>query len=80
MLICGRKCPWLLDLYEQGHVDLSDVQHFVLDEADRMLDMVQQGRRTHSPPDAKTASEPDVQRNHAQSHWFTGQRDALPAR
>ena len=29
----------LLDLYEQGHVDLSDVQHFVLDEADRMLDM-----------------------------------------
>ena len=29
----------LLDLYEQGHVDLSEVQHFVLDEADRMLDM-----------------------------------------
>ena len=29
----------MLDLYEQGHVELSDVQHFVLDEADRMLDM-----------------------------------------
>jgi len=29
----------LLDLHEQGHVDLSEVQHFVLDEADRMLDM-----------------------------------------
>lgn len=29
----------LLDLYQQGHVDLSEVQHFVLDEADRMLDM-----------------------------------------
>ena len=29
----------LLDLHNQGHVDLSDVKHFVLDEADRMLDM-----------------------------------------
>ncbi len=29
----------LLDLYEQGFVDLSSVQHVVLDEADRMLDM-----------------------------------------
>ena len=29
----------LLDLHNQGHVDLSNVQHFVLDEADRMLDM-----------------------------------------
>ncbi|MCH1616504.1 MAG: DEAD/DEAH box helicase [Candidatus Poseidonia sp.] len=29
----------LLDLYEQGHVDLGGVEHFVLDEADRMLDM-----------------------------------------
>jgi ATP-dependent RNA helicase RhlE len=29
----------LLDLMDQGHVDLSDVEIFVLDEADRMLDM-----------------------------------------
>jgi ATP-dependent RNA helicase RhlE len=29
----------LLDLMHQGHVHLSDLQHFVLDEADRMLDM-----------------------------------------
>ncbi|MDG6243259.1 MAG: DEAD/DEAH box helicase [Methanolobus sp.] len=29
----------LLDLVEQGHVNLSDVEYFVLDEADRMLDM-----------------------------------------
>ena len=29
----------LLDLHQQGHVDLSDVEFFVLDEADRMLDM-----------------------------------------
>ncbi|MDM4014049.1 DEAD/DEAH box helicase [Roseiconus lacunae] len=29
----------LIDLMDQGHVDLSDVQIFVLDEADRMLDM-----------------------------------------
>ena len=29
----------LLDLHNQGHVDLGDIQHFVLDEADRMLDM-----------------------------------------
>lgn len=29
----------LLDLVEQGHVRLDDVKHFVLDEADRMLDM-----------------------------------------
>jgi ATP-dependent RNA helicase RhlE len=29
----------LLDLMQQGHVDLSHVAHFVLDEADRMLDM-----------------------------------------
>ncbi len=29
----------LLDLAEQGHVRLNDVKHFVLDEADRMLDM-----------------------------------------
>ena len=29
----------LLDLMQQGHVSLSDVEIFVLDEADRMLDM-----------------------------------------
>ena len=29
----------LLDLYSQGHVQLKDVEIFVLDEADRMLDM-----------------------------------------
>ena len=29
----------LLDLYQQGHVDFSYVESFVLDEADRMLDM-----------------------------------------
>ena len=29
----------LLDLMDQGHVDLRDVNFFVLDEADRMLDM-----------------------------------------
>ena len=33
-------CPGrLLDLQSQGHVDLSEVERFVLDEADRMLDM-----------------------------------------
>jgi ATP-dependent RNA helicase RhlE len=29
----------LLDLFEEGHLDLEFVKHFVLDEADRMLDM-----------------------------------------
>ena len=29
----------LLDLLEQGHVQLSRITHFILDEADRMLDM-----------------------------------------
>lgn len=29
----------LLDLVQQGHVDLGSVTHFILDEADRMLDM-----------------------------------------
>ena len=29
----------LLDLMEQGYVNLKDVEHFVLDECDRMLDM-----------------------------------------
>lgn len=29
----------LLDLVEQGYIDLSKLTHFVLDEADRMLDM-----------------------------------------
>src|SRR5205085_426434 len=29
----------LLDLMGQGHVDFSGLQHLVLDEADRMLDM-----------------------------------------
>ncbi|MFI5135702.1 MAG: DEAD/DEAH box helicase, partial [Chitinophagales bacterium] len=29
----------LLDLMNQGHIDLSKVEYFVLDEADRMLDM-----------------------------------------
>ncbi|MGE0328658.1 MAG: DEAD/DEAH box helicase [Polyangiaceae bacterium] len=29
----------LLDLMEQGHISLSDIEIFVLDEADRMLDM-----------------------------------------
>ena len=33
-------CPGrLLDLHGQGHIDLGQVQMFVLDEADRMLDM-----------------------------------------
>lgn len=33
-------CPGrLIDLIEQGHVDLSGVEFFVLDEVDRMLDM-----------------------------------------
>ncbi|MFP4157183.1 MAG: DEAD/DEAH box helicase [Opitutales bacterium] len=33
-------CPGrLLDLMQQGHVDLSQVETFILDEADRMLDM-----------------------------------------
>ncbi len=29
----------LLDLMNQGHINLSKIEHFVLDEADRMLDM-----------------------------------------
>ncbi len=29
----------LLDLMQQGHVNLREIKHFVLDEADRMLDM-----------------------------------------
>lgn len=29
----------LLDLIQQGHISLRDIRHFVLDEADRMLDM-----------------------------------------
>jgi len=29
----------LLDLVDQGHVDLSEIEFFVLDDADRMLDM-----------------------------------------
>ncbi len=29
----------LLDLMQQGHISLKDIQYFVLDEADRMLDM-----------------------------------------
>jgi ATP-dependent RNA helicase RhlE len=29
----------LLDLIKQGHISLKDIKHFVLDEADRMLDM-----------------------------------------
>lgn len=29
----------LLDLMQQGHINLKDIRHFVLDEADRMLDM-----------------------------------------
>ncbi|MEQ9326202.1 MAG: DEAD/DEAH box helicase [Rhodospirillales bacterium] len=29
----------LMDLVRQGHIDFSDVQTFILDEADRMLDM-----------------------------------------
>lgn len=29
----------LLDLISQGHVRLTDIEIFVLDEADRMLDM-----------------------------------------
>jgi ATP-dependent RNA helicase RhlE len=29
----------LLDLMQQGFISLSDIEHFVLDEADRMLDM-----------------------------------------
>lgn len=29
----------LMDLINEGHVDLNHVEHFVLDEADRMLDM-----------------------------------------
>ncbi|KAF0094871.1 MAG: ATP-dependent RNA helicase RhlE [Puniceicoccaceae bacterium 5H] len=37
--VCVATPGRLLDLYNQGHVDLSQVMCFVLDEADRMLDM-----------------------------------------
>ncbi|MDP0500559.1 MAG: DEAD/DEAH box helicase [Verrucomicrobiota bacterium JB022] len=37
--VCVATPGRLLDLYNQGHVDLSQVGCFVLDEADRMLDM-----------------------------------------
>lgn len=44
----------LMDLYNQGHVDLDDIQILVLDEADRMLDMgfIKDIRRiiTYMPP------------------------------
>jgi ATP-dependent RNA helicase RhlE len=29
----------LLDLMDQGYIRLNDIEYFVLDEADRMLDM-----------------------------------------
>jgi ATP-dependent RNA helicase RhlE len=29
----------LLDLMQQGYISLQGIRHFVLDEADRMLDM-----------------------------------------
>ena len=29
----------LLDLHKQGHVDLNQLHHLVIDEADQMLDM-----------------------------------------
>ncbi|MGJ8648763.1 MAG: DEAD/DEAH box helicase [Opitutaceae bacterium] len=37
--ICVATTGRLLDLHQQGHVDLSQVETFILDEADRMLDM-----------------------------------------
>jgi len=37
--ICIATPGRLLDLIEQGHVDLSRIETFILDEADRMLDM-----------------------------------------
>ena len=39
----------LIDLMEQGHIDLGAVEIFVLDEADRMLDITGVGNNT-SPP------------------------------
>lgn len=37
--ICVATTGRLLDLHQQGHVDLSQVDTLILDEADRMLDM-----------------------------------------
>ncbi len=37
--ICVATTGRLLDLHQQGHIDLSQVETFILDEADRMLDM-----------------------------------------
>ena len=39
VLVRGGCPSRLLDLMDQGHVDLSQVEHLFLDEADRMLDM-----------------------------------------
>ena len=48
----------LLDLINQGFIDLSFVEHFVLDEADHMLDMgmLHEVKRiiTHLPPKRQT--------------------------
>ena len=37
--VCVATTGRLLDLHQQGHIDLSQVETFILDEADRMLDM-----------------------------------------
>ncbi len=37
--VCVATTGRLLDLHQQGHVDLSQVETLILDEADRMLDM-----------------------------------------
>ncbi|MGJ8639397.1 MAG: DEAD/DEAH box helicase [Opitutaceae bacterium] len=37
--VCVATTGRLLDLHQQGHIDLSQVETLILDEADRMLDM-----------------------------------------
>ena len=52
---------------EQGHVDLRDIEVFVLDEADRMLDMgfVRDGAEDHRPPAASDSAVAALLGHHA---------------
>ncbi len=74
-------CPGRLnDLIGQGFIDLSNLEIFVLDEADRMLDMgfVHDVKKVIAK--LPGASEPDVQRHHAHRDRTAGRRrPAKPA-
>ncbi len=63
--MCWWRHRRLMDLYNQGHVSLTGLEIFVLDEADRMLTWVSSGMCENHRLAAEKAADPAVFCHHA---------------